>query len=187
MQRRAPAGGPILDDCSVMSVGEGVPDRRFGEITAKLPGYLRKVRDSESIPMDTPTQRRSLRNALPASRGVYVLYWNDTPMYVGRSDRLADRLLEHGQPASGSESASFAFNIAYRKWRPEPRRTNVSRHERQAFKSAPEYGSLFEEAKVQVRKMCVRAVKISDPVEQAVFELYAHVELRTPYNSFRNH
>ena len=40
-------------------------------------------------------------------------------MYVGRSDRLADRLLEHGQPANGPESATFAFNLAYRQWHPD--------------------------------------------------------------------
>ena len=35
--------------------------------------------------------------------------------------------------------------------------------------------------------MCVRAVEISDPVEQALFKPYAHVELKTGYNSFKSH
>ena len=30
-------------------------------------------------------------------------------MYVGRSDNLADRLQEHGQPSGGSETATFAL------------------------------------------------------------------------------
>ena len=53
--------------------------------------------------------------------------------------------------------------------------TNFSRQERQAFQPATDYWSFFTAAKLRVRKMCVRAVEISDPVEQAVFEPYAHV------------
>ena len=160
---------------------------QFEYIIKRLPEYLRELREPDSIPMETPAQRRSLRDALPASEGVYVLYEDDKPLYVGRSDRLADRLLEHGQPANGSESATFAFNLAYLKWRPQTEFANVTRQERQAFKLAPEYDILFDEAKERVRKMCVRAVGIENPVEQAMFELYAHVQLETPYNSFRNH
>ena len=170
-----------------MSERSMIPDRRFEDIIPKLPVYLRELTESAHLHMDSPAQRRSLRSALPGSQGVYVLYERDTPVYVGRSDRLADRLLEHGQPANGPESATLAFNLAYRQWHPEADFTNFSRQERQAFRSAPEYQDLFDRAKLRVRRMCVRAVEISDPVEQAVFELYAHVELKTPYNSFRNH
>ena len=169
----------------VMSEEGGALDRQFEDIVPRLPAYPRAIAESVCLRMDTPAQRRSLRSALPGCQGVYVLYEHDTPLYVGRSDRLADRLLEHGRPANGPESATFAFNLAYRQWQPEMDLTKVSREERQAFKLAPE--ALFADAKRRVRKMCVRAVEITDPVEQAVFEVYAHVELRTPYNSFRNH
>ena len=160
---------------------------QFEEIITKLPQYLQEIRESESIPMNTSAQRRSLRNALPSNEGVYVLYEGDRPVYVGRSDRLADRLLEHGQPGNGPEQATFAFNLAYQEWRPDTHIANVTRQERQAFRLAPEYHSLFDEAKERVRRMHVRTVGINNPVEQAVFELYAHVELKTRYNSFRNH
>ena len=171
----------------MISEHSGVPDRQFEDITRKLPAYLRELAESAYLRIDTPAQRRSLRSALPACRGVYVLYEHDRPLYVGRSDRLADRLLEHGQPANGPESATFAFNLAYRQWHPETDHTKFSRQERQAFKSAPEYRSLFARAKLRVRRMSVRTVEIADPVEQAVFDLYAHVELKTPHNSFENH
>jgi hypothetical protein len=35
--------------------------------------------------------------------------------------------------------------------------------------------------------MTVRVVEIQDPVEQAIFEVYAHIALKTPYNNFENH
>lgn len=164
-----------------------LPDRRFDDIIPKLRVYLHKLAESPYLRMDSPAEHRSLRNALPGRQGVYVLYEHDRAVYVGRSDRLADRLLEHGQPANGPQSATLAFNLAYLQWNPEAEATNFNRQERQAFKSASEYRSLFDRAKLRVRKMSVRAVEIADPVEQAVFELYAHVELKTPYNSFENH
>ena len=164
-----------------------MPDRKFEDIIAKLPEYLRDVTDSELICLESRVQRRSLRSALPAARGVYVLYDGETPMYVGRSDRLADRLLEHGRSSSGPESATFAFNLAYAEWSSETDLIDINRRERQTFMSAPEFHGLFDEAKRRVRKMCVRVVAIMDPVDQAVFEICAHLRLRTPYNSFKNH
>ena len=164
-----------------------MPDLQFENIIDRLPHYLKMVEEFDPLLMETRIQRRSLRHALPASEGVYVLYDDDKPMYVGRSDRLADRLLEHGQPANGPESATFAFNLAYKRWRPDSDFATVTRQERQAFREAPEYDALFDESKERVRKMSVRAVGIQNSVEQAVFELYAHVKLETRYNSFRNH
>ena len=35
--------------------------------------------------------------------------------------------------------------------------------------------------------MCVKAVGIEDPIEQTLFEVYAHLALGTKYNSFENH
>ena len=170
-----------------MSEHSVIRDRRFEHILPKMPGYLQELAESAYLHMESQDQRRSLRGGLPGCQGVYVLYEHGRPVYVGRSDRLADRLLEHGQPANGPESATLAFNLAYQQWHPEADLTSFNRQARQAFKSATEYRSLFDRAKLRVRKMSVRAVEIADPVEQAVFELYAHVELKTPYNSFKNH
>ena len=54
-------------------------------------------------------------------------------------------------------------------------------------REAPKYHTLFEWAKQRVRGVSVRAVEVEDPLEQAVFEVYAHMRLNTPHNSFRNH
>jgi hypothetical protein len=35
--------------------------------------------------------------------------------------------------------------------------------------------------------MQVRVVEVIDPIEQTVFEVYAALVLRTPYNNFENH
>ena len=53
----------------------------------------------------------------------------------------------------------------------------------------PEFKPLFDEAKRRVREMDIRVVEIHDPIEQTVFEIYAHLKLETPaeFNSFENH
>ena len=34
-------------------------------------------------------------------------------------------------------------------------------------------------------EVCV--VGVADPIEQTIFEVYAHLELQSPFNSFENH
>ena len=83
---------------------------------------------SRPVGMHTRAERKALRGKLPCEKGVYVLYACGRPMYVGRSDKLADRLLDHGRPSSGSESASLAFNLARDKAREEiPNAGSMSR------------------------------------------------------------
>ena len=54
------------------------------------------------------------RNDLPGYRGVYAFYENGKPIYVGRANNIRRRIQGHTRPSSGSESASFAFNLAKR-------------------------------------------------------------------------
>ncbi len=131
--------------------------------------------------MYTDSQRRALRHRLPATKGVYVLYEEDKPMYVGRSDNLATRLLEHGRPSGHSETASFAFNMAKEQFSSPESTTRRELQRTEGFQSH------FDDAKEQVRKMGVRVVGVTDPIEQTILEVYAHMELDTPYNSFENH
>ena len=147
----------------------------------KMPMYMEKLGESGAISMYSMADRRALRRKLPASKGIYVLYERGRPMYVGRSDNLADRLLEHGQPSGDSETATFAFNIAKQEI---PGATSVVRKDLQKDK---DFQLLFDAAKERVRRMEVRVVGVADPIEQTIFEVYAHLELQTPFNSFENH
>ena len=156
-------------------------ESRFQKVIDKLSGYMDKLEDCEAIGMYTMAERRALRRKLPAGKGVYVLYERGQPMYVGRSDNLADRLLEHGQPSGDSETATFAFNIAKEDF---PDTASMSRKDLQRTKA---FRPLFDAAKERVRKMQVRVVDVEDPIEQTILEVYAHLELDTPFNSFENH
>ena len=50
---------------------------------------------------------RDLLGELP-EQGIYVFYLGDKPMYVGRTDRMRQRLLEHGRPSSTHNAATLA-------------------------------------------------------------------------------
>ena len=45
----------------------------------------------------------------------------------------------------------------------------------------------FKELKERVRSMDVRAVEVQDSATQTVFEVYASLFLKTPYNKFDTH
>jgi hypothetical protein len=51
----------------------------------------------------------------------------------------------------------------------------------------PRFMRIFKTAKRDVADMRIHAVEIVDQKTQAVFELYAAIALKTPYNDFRTH
>ena len=51
----------------------------------------------------------------------------------------------------------------------------------------PTFLAAFEEAKDRIAKMSVRYVEETDPIKQALLEIYVAVVRRTRYNDFDNH
>lgn len=131
--------------------------------------------------MYTQTERRSLDNKLPGKAGIYVFYEQTRPMYVGRSDNLKQRLLDHGLFSGGSGTATFAFNLAKEVLLEDNQMT------RQELMRDEWFRVEFEASADRVKRMDVRAVEITDAIEQTIFEVYAAVTLGTPYNNFNNH
>ena len=153
----------------------------FREVIDRMPMYMKTLKAFEPISMDTIADRHTLGRRLPAREGVHALYENDRAMYVGRSDNLKVRLLDHGLHKGGSETATFAFKIAREQFK------NPDALTRRELVRDPDFKVLFREAATRVRQMKARVVGISDPIEQTIFEVYAAMELDTPYNSFENH
>ena len=153
----------------------------FWDAIEKMHGYMDALGRSQAVGMYTTAERKALRGKLPYKKGVYVLYESGKPMYVGRSDKLADRLLDHGRPSSRSETASFAFNLARGQY---PGADTMSRENLQ---EDGQFQRLFDGAKERVRKMEVRGVQVASPIEQTILEVYLHLKLGTPFNSFENH
>lgn len=118
-------------------------------------------------------------------KGIYVFYENGLPIYVGRTDRMKQRIQEHGRPSSDHNSAPFAFNLAKKAAREMGMGMDRRRIEPQ---SDMVFESLFSDAKSRVSNMQIRFVGIEDPIEQTLFEVYATLSLETEeFNDFANH
>lgn len=121
---------------------------------------------------------------MPGS-GLYLFSEPGRHLYVGRTDRLRARILEHGRPSSTHSSAAFAFKLARLKaglTRASYKPTNS----RADLESQDVFGRFFREAKYRVARMQIRFVEESDPAKQALLEIYAAVSLHTKYNEFKN-
>ena len=149
----------------------------FEAVIAKMPVLLDALQAN-------PLVARSRLGIIP-EKGIYVFYENDVPLYVGRSGRLRRRLLEHGQPSSWHNSATFAFILAFEE--AEEQGMAVKSRTRTELQNDELFGPLYLQAKRRVSRMQIRVVEVSDPIEQTLFEVYAALKLEAPYNDFENH
>ena len=151
--------------------------RRFDHLVAEMPQLLKRLRSK-------PLLTRDDLGSIP-KHGVYVFYQNNKPVYVGRSNNLKRRIQQHGRPSSGHNSATFAFTLA--KERMESTEKIPKFITRKELEEAPGFAEAFFAARLKVTEMQIRVVEIPDQIEQAIFEIYAHLILNTKYNDFRTH
>ena len=164
----------------------------WASVSEKMPLFLQNLKTCNPL-------KRNNRGWLPKEipeKGIYVFYGHhkfhgpDKPIYVGRTDRMHDRLLEHGQDSATHNKATFAFLLAEEKAaKCEILRGSRSRND---FQNDEEFKPFFDAAKTNVKAMRFRVVEITDAIEQAVFEVYAALELETTleqggFNDFKNH
>ena len=129
--------------------------------------------------------RAGIQRLFPFKGGIYVFYEKGLPLYVGRTKRyIAKRVLIHGRACSKHNAASFAFLLAKEQAQREGVDIDKTRNFLQQDKR---FKSIFTEQKERIRKMQMRAVQISDPEVQAIFEIYASKRLGTKYNDFDTH
>ncbi len=150
-------------------------NEQFSGLVEQMPGLLqslesqrfRTVEDLADIP----------------KQGVYAYYEGNKALYVGRSNRLRERLREHCGDGSTHTSATFAFNIAKEEWGPSA--DDVTRKK---LEEDPGFNKVFSEARKRVREMKIRVVQIDDQITQALFEINAALALETTqYNKFDTH
>jgi len=143
-------------------------NERFRKIIETFPAKMEHLNQSPFI------TKNELDNV--PKMGIYVFYEEDRPVYVGRSERLKARLREHSQQSSGHMSATYAFNIAKK----EAKESGIDTRKRRIdLERDPEFAPIYKQAKERISKMQIRVIGIEDPVEQTLFEVYAHLELGT--------
>jgi predicted GIY-YIG superfamily endonuclease len=120
------------------------------------------------------------------SECIYLFSENDRHLYVGRTRNLRQRLRQHSIPASQHNQAVFAFRLAREKTGRMVAAYSVE-ESRAALTRNDSFAAAFTDAKKRVRSMQVRYVKETDPLRQALLEIYVAVVLQTPYNDFNTH
>lgn len=152
---------------------------QFEDIIKEMPRLFKRLQSAPIV------DRSAVQEQFSFKGGIYVLYENDKPMYVGRTKRLiAKRVLIHGRPCSKHNAASFAFLLAKEQANKEGINLLYTRKE---LENNEKFNAIFSKQKERIGKMKVKAVQITDPETQAIFEIYASKLLKTKYNDFDTH
>ena len=125
------------------------------------------------------------RNDLPTYRGIYAFYEKGKPIYVGRANNIRKRIQWHTRESSGSESASFAFNLAKKEYANESEITET----RKELMQIEEFLEIFRSHKLNLSNVEFKCVEVENDILQTMFEPYLAFKLETyPINNtFENH
>ena len=118
--------------------------------------------------------------------GIYLLSEGTQHLYVGRSNRIRERLRNHCRVGATHKMAAFAFRLA-RIHTGQLKATYKPEGSRDHLMMDPDFRAAFEASKARIRDMDVRFVEEADPVRQALLEVYVAIALGTPHNDFDTH
>ena len=139
----------------------------------------------ERLIAQQPRKPTKIPAGLP-NAGIYLFTEGDRHLYVGRSNNLRRRMQRHGSVGATHKQAAVAFRLA-RESTGFLKATYKTEGSRDQLIQDPTFASAFTSAKARIREMDLRFVEETDPLRQAVLEMYVAVALGTPYNDFDNH
>jgi hypothetical protein len=139
----------------------------------------------EKLLAQSPMRPVKLPSGLPGP-GVYLFTEGGRHLYVGRSNNLRRRMQRHGSAGATYKQAAFAFRLA-REQTGKLKATYKTEGSRAHLMEDPAFALAFGNAKRRICEMDLRFVDESDPLRQAILEMYVAVALGTPYNDFDNH
>lgn len=151
-----------------------------------LPDHMKRLQEAMHAPKamaDFGVPREGVRTLLrrhdhPADfSGCYVLV-DDHPIYVGISRTVYGRLRQHVTGRTHFD-ASLAYRMAEAEL-PHSKTRNEAMED-------PIFAQKFKAKRDYIRSLTVATVRIENPVELYVFEVYAAMTLDTKWNSFRTH
>ncbi|MDO7846285.1 hypothetical protein Q5H92_07955 [Hymenobacter sp. M29] len=169
-----------IDDCT----------HSFSDLTtAVLPTYLERLHDTRQCPWPASVFSQpgygvasiAKELGLPGDfSGCYVLQDGRTPIYVGISRGVLNRLRQH-MLGKDHFSASLAYAMAKKDHQPTEKT-------RKLVMGATNFDLAFQKSQTYLRSLSIGAVEINNPLELYVFEAYAAMALGTAeWNTFRTH
>lgn len=154
---------------------------------SKFIAHIETLRPKLMLLLDmAPVSVTSLPRSMP-KRGVYLLSEGKRHWYVGRSNDIKKRIGRHSRPGSTHRMAAFAFRLAREATGYVKATYKKGEGSRSALIENKEFVAAFDSAKARIRNMDLRFVEETDPVRQALLEIYVAEVLGTPYNDFDNH
>jgi len=152
-------------------------DQKFKDL---IDGLHRRYEDLMAM---SPVTIDTTPNECPVG-GVYLFSENGTHLYAGRTKRkIKKRLKGH---VSTAEDCPFAWHLA-RETTGIKKATYKKEGSRRDLLSQPEFRQAYESAKDRIRRMEIRFVGESDPLKQALLEIYVAVVSGAKYNDFDTH
>jgi hypothetical protein len=154
-------------------------DPTFQSLLDTLPKALERL-------LSMPPQKAASVPPSAPSQGVYLLSEGRKHLYVGRSNRLRQRVRNHGRPSATANQAAFAFRLA-REATGKSKASYKPKGSRAELLKDPAFAEAFSRAKARIQKMDVRYLAETAPLRQYLLELHVAVALHTPYNDFDTH
>lgn len=155
----------------------------FEKIVEKMPILLKELNSKPILKKGDISRNQT---CIP-QKGIYVLFENSKPIYVGRSNNIKQRLGGHRNQGSDRYSATFAFRLAIKEYEKKYRKSTKGIL-RKDLENDQDFKVLFFNSKARVSEMGIKAINIDDQITQTIFEVYAAMKLGTlEFNSFDNH
>ncbi|MCQ8870366.1 hypothetical protein NP945_00830 [Mesorhizobium sp. LMG17149] len=154
-------------------------DERFRQMAESLHPSFERLMAMGPLRGSAPS-----RATTPKS-GIYLFSEGSKHLYVGRSNRIAERYRLHCGPSAKENQASFAWKLTAEVM--EHKATYRKGEGRKDKILIPEFADAFRLAKERIRAMEYRFVEEADQTRQALLEAYVCIALGTPYNDFDTH
>lgn len=142
----------------------------YEKVHSQLPELLEKLISAEKFPLETLTKGRieQILGTKQAVPGVYLMtdIKDDTPVYVGRSKTLAQRIGTDHRAIQRTQAT-----LGLRLWK----------HGIEGITC------MVTARKYMFQRFNVRMLPIEDVYIRTIFEVYAAMKLNTKHNSFMEH
>lgn len=137
----------------------------FHDIVNKLPVYLKKLLEQKEYSFADLTEgkiKEHFNSSNPVS-GVFVMFDEGVPVYIGRSKTLAQRIGVDLRSIQKSQ-ATLTYKL-----------TNLDSIDTKTMEETRTY---------MYNHFTIKMLQLDDEHDRAIFQIYASMELKTKYNSF---
>ncbi len=149
--------------------------------------FTQAVKDVEQKCSELLTSPRFKMDSLPKNMllsGIYLFSENGQALYVGRTNKLRNRLRYHTR--NSHNQATFAFLLA-REETGKKKATYRKSGSRSDLLEDPEFRAAFDRSRERIRGMDIQFIEETEPTRQALLEICAALRAGAKYNGFDNH